>query len=402
MSQSLVQGAQTLLSIYSRVDWDQIDKLPNDDVCISFQSDEAVQTANHIWLELAATQPEQREYLLRKIKNAFKNIGQSLKKMGFAGQPDNRVDILLVDLGATQDPCHFAELCLETARLHEAACTEVRNQLRQKSVGVKKLLPPPPSVSPFWLGSAADRWMCVPLRLALAEPIIGLCRRITAVNTGATTLHLEPGEEFSIRQFHRLFNECDPKSFRVAVDESPHQYQRELQKLLDAFVPELRRLTDLCLHQFQIDEMNAVTEDSSKSNTADMKPRRKSATKLVQININGNKVVSVDGKVVRPTCPAFALLALAALADPTKNQVDIDTNEFVSLSHRGDGVVAKRWHRDKKCLEAQGIEVEEKSHGNWGLGGFKITLDPNITNQLIKDYLLSKPPRVRRNKSANR
>ena len=241
LSPALVRDAQSLLSIYNRVDWEEINQAQSDTVHLYFQSEEAVHTANRIWLELAASLPDQRNDIIRKIKNAFQNIGLSFDKKSPGGQSANRVNILLADLSTTQDPCHFAELCLEAALLHEETCAEVRILLRQTSAREKKLLPPPLTASPFWLGSAADLWMSVPLWLALTEPIIGLCRRITGVNTGAATLLLEPDEEHSLRQIQRLFNECQPQSYRISADAWSHPYGRELQKILDAFVPELRK-----------------------------------------------------------------------------------------------------------------------------------------------------------------
>lgn len=241
LSPPLMQSAQNLVSIYHQIDWDQIHELPNDAIRLYFQAEESVPTANRIWLELAAHQPEQRSELIREIKDALKNIRGLLTKMGSAGQSVRRIDGLLADLSKTEDPCRFAELCLEAACLHEETCAEVGKLSRQPGAGVKKLLPPPISASPFWLGAAAGRWMSVPLKLTLAEPIIGLCRRIAGGNTGAATLRLEPGEEYSLRLIQRLFSECQPQSYQVWVDEWPHPYGPKLQRILDAFVPELRK-----------------------------------------------------------------------------------------------------------------------------------------------------------------
>ena len=236
-----MQDARTLVSIYDRVDEKQLHQSQSDTVQLSFQSEEAALTANRIWLELAAGLPDQRNALIRKIKNALKNIRLPPDKQDAGDPSDNRAKILLADLSTTQDPAHFAELCMEAALLHEATSTEAGKTSRQPGAGVKRLPQPPLKASPFWLGPAADRWMSVPLQLALAEPIISLCRRIARVNTGAATLRLEPAEENSLRQFQRLFTEYQPHTYQVPVDEWPHPYDHELQNILDAFVPELRK-----------------------------------------------------------------------------------------------------------------------------------------------------------------
>ena len=278
LSPALVQDARTLGSIFNRVDWEQVRQAQCDTVHLYFPSDEAAQTANRIWLELAASQPDQRNAIIRKIKNALQKIGLPLDpgpldNNGFDGQSDNRADSLLAELSTTQDPGRFAELCLQASLLHEKTGAGIKPQSQANLGAKKKRLPPPVVSSPFWLGPAADLWMSVPLRLALAEPVIGLCRRITGVNTGAATLRLEPGEEHAIRKLQQLFNECQPQSYQVPVDEWPHPYGHELQKILDAFVPELRKLIGARPDPSQTAEPTTAAGNSSL--LAIMKPQAK-------------------------------------------------------------------------------------------------------------------------------
>lgn len=77
LTQALVQDAQTLVAIYDRVDWNQVNQTQCDAVHLDFQSAEAVQAANRIWLEMVETWldwetsklGEPRDELLARMQN---------------------------------------------------------------------------------------------------------------------------------------------------------------------------------------------------------------------------------------------------------------------------------------------------------------------------------------------
>ncbi len=253
LAPTLVRDAHDLVSIYDRVDWDQVIQTQCDTVHLDFESAKAVQAANRIWLELAASLPGQRNAIIIKIKRSFQRISLppariALDKRASGGKSAHNAAGLLNELVQTQDPCRFAELCVKAVQLHSKTSAENREiQKRQAKRGAgNRLLPPPDVVTEFWLGPATDQWMSVPLRMALAEPIVGLCRRITGVNTGATALLLDPGEEQALELLQRFFVECGPEAYRVPTDDP---FGGELKGILDDFVPKLRKLIDDCRSQ---------------------------------------------------------------------------------------------------------------------------------------------------------
>ena len=113
LTPALVQDAPTLVSIYDRIDWDQVRGTQCDTVHLSLQSAADVQAANRILLEMAAGALDVRNDLIWKIKRAFQakgfqmNSGKTGKK-GSGRQSINNIDKLLADLIATRDP---APLC---------------------------------------------------------------------------------------------------------------------------------------------------------------------------------------------------------------------------------------------------------------------------------------------------
>jgi hypothetical protein len=213
LTPALMRDAQAVVSIYDRVDWQQAGQTQCDTVHLYFQSDESLPAAHRIWLEMAAGALGQRTAIIGKIKQAFQKIGFPSDRGKIGEKVSDQlsaksVNELLENLTANQDPHHFAELCVQASLLHHRLDAEARRipRVPVKKAAGKALLPPLAVDPPCWLGPAADLWMSVPLRLALAEPIVGLCRRITEINTGENTLLLKPAEEQAIQQHRRVFN----------------------------------------------------------------------------------------------------------------------------------------------------------------------------------------------------
>ena len=212
-----------------------------DMVHVQFETDKAVQLACRIFLETAAGDLGSRKILIATIQQAFPakiSPGDSAKVDG-KGQghdPSAKADKLLSDLRTTPSPRQFAGLCIKASLLHWKISQNlwVKTQ-RQVQRGAARILPPPPRPdrAPFWLGSAADRWISVPARLAFAEPVVGLCRRIAEINTCVTTLRLEAGELHSLQLHLQLFTECKPLSFRIPGDDLTDTFCHELQKILE-------------------------------------------------------------------------------------------------------------------------------------------------------------------------
>ncbi|MEI7535020.1 MAG: helix-turn-helix domain-containing protein [Verrucomicrobiae bacterium] len=248
LTPSLAQNAQTVVSIFDRVDWRRVGQTQCDTVHLYFQSDESLSAAHRIWLEMATGVPSQRTAIIGKIKQAFQKIGL-LPGRGKISEADadqlstKSVGKLLDNLVEIQDANHFAELCIQASLLHHQLEAEARRtpQVPVNKAARKTLLPPLAVDPPCWLGPAADLWMSVPLRLALAEPIVGLCRRVTEINTGVDKIQLKPAEEQSLHQHLRFFIECRPESYRVPAEDP---FGAELQGILDAFVPAIRALID--------------------------------------------------------------------------------------------------------------------------------------------------------------
>ena len=437
LTPALVQDAPTLVSIYDRIDWDQVRGTQCDTVHLSLQSAADVQAANRILLEMAAGALDVRNDLIWKIKRAFQakgfqmNSGKTGKK-GSGRQSINNIDKLLADLIATQDTAPLCRLCIQASLLHRKISAKAwKKQQRLVNTGAGKTPPPAPMTvsNTSWLGPADDHWISVPTRLAFAEPFVGLCRRISEVNTGETTLQLKPGEEYSLRQHQRLLNECKPLSYRATVGDSDPPYWYKLQKILNDFVPALRKLISTCLDQGEVTglvelkkttapavaEVQPDKKDPTRQNTGEILPARekgnasehtelsgkqsalKGEREPVKIEINQIYAAFVKSVRIAETGPANALLALAALADSGRTELTINTGEFVSLSHRSEKEVAKKWGKNKEWLEEEriGITVKPVRDGVWHLSGFQIFLHESVNSQKIKDHLQGQPARVR-------
>jgi hypothetical protein len=434
LNPALKDDAQSLVSIFDRIDWDQVRQTQCDTVQFIFQSNKDVQVPHRIFLEMTAIDDELRKNLISEIKGSFQRKGFPLDPGTLDDKTFHRrsVEKILTDINAAKIPSRFAELCIQSDLLHRKISREVwREQQRNIRTGRQGTPPMPPltaASNTSWLGPIDDNWITVPIRLALAEPIVGLCRRISEVNTGETVLHLKPIEKNSLLQQHRLFMECEPLTYRAVVGDDNPPVWYKLQGILDDFFPALRNLIFAWLGQGNAIGFEAVAKDSATFAIAESQPMRNQRTpqgpqeippvhgkvnaakhtessgarstqktelKLVNINVNKDMIVKVNGTPIRPTAPANALRALAALCDDGSSGLNIDTAEFVLLTHRVEKDVAKRWNGNKRCLEKNGIKVELVNNGCWHISGFKISLDPSITSQDVRIHLESRRARVR-------
>jgi hypothetical protein len=430
LNPALVQDARALVSIYDRTDWDQVDKTECDTIHVEFQSVETKRVAIRILLELAAEEPGLRIDFFVEISQAFAENGlpltrdQALKKQP-PRHSDNRVNKLLGDLRGAGSSHRFAELCIQASLLHH----KIRRRANQET---GKMPPPPPPIPkdpPFWLGPMADDWISIPIRLALAAPVVGLCRRIAGVNTGETTLRLRPGEEHSLQQYLRLFIEGQPLRFHVPADEVDDPFCHQLQETVTDFVPALQKLINTCLNQVRLAKPAAAAEDSAnpvvgemssktnelpKQEAGEILPARenggepenriasgvrseeKHQSKTVKITIMANRVVLVNEKRTGNTVLANALLALAALADDGKTEMEVTTGKFVLLSHRNETGRSKKWYRNKKALKEIGLRFGQTRLGVWHISSFEIHFEEPFDRQKLENYLHEQPPRVRR------
>ena len=279
-----------------------------------------------------------------------------------------------------------------------------------------------------WLGPADDRGIDVPTHLAFAEPVVGLCRRISEVNTGETRLNLEPGEAHSLRLHRRFWAECPPLSYHALGVHVSDPFSLDPQQFLDDFVPVLRQLlvgneldphtttqlaaaakksTALALTEVQsrpnaLEQRDAEEVPLSLEKANDMERTKSSGAQSalesqrasVKIEINDKMTVIVDRERVSNIGPRHAFLALAALAE-NETTATIITSKFVSLSHRVQTDVPKNWNKNKKWLENYGITVEKSENKEYDLSGFQIVDFSAIDRKKIEDYLLNREPRVR-------
>jgi len=435
-----IVDAQTLVSCLDRIDWQRVHESECDTVDIKFQSAEAVKTAYRILLEISAVEPGIRNELVGKINSSF-------KKNGFPLDPNqatkvnprlNSINQILKAITSTSNPSRFAEQCIEAARVYNEISAELwkkhKQQLKAGKASPKyPMAPATTNSNASWFGQITDRCISLPTRLVIAETISGLCRRIVKINTGETSLLLEPGEKQSLRLHRRLWMEGKPESLTLPIDDSTHPFSHELQRHLDAYVPALRKfIIDALVQNLgetavlvgadssisaapekerinieqrqQGSQENPPTRDttveSNQTKLGTEKPAQKSDGMFVQIEINEKMVVKVNGYRIPNTGPANACRALAVLAADGKT-ASITTSEFVSLSYKTKRGVAKRWNKNKGWLKELGVMAIMVSHGDWHLSGFEISLTPPTDKQNIKAYLERQSPRVRPQKTSD-
>jgi hypothetical protein len=192
--------------------------------------------------------------------------------------------------------------------------------------------------------------------------------------------------------------ECKPLSCRAVVGDDNPPYLSELQRILDDFIPALRKL--ICEGFVQNTVMQRDGQEQfleSKSTKSGGKPSAlKSEGETVKITIKDLNYVVVNGERIRAEGPANALLALAALADSETGPLKINTNDFVQLSYRTQNDVSKNWNKNKNWLEENGVTVKMIQHRQWSLNGFQIVFDPEVDRQKIKLHLQTLPSRVRK------
>lgn len=391
LTPELVQNARDVVSLYDGVDWEQLHKVDCDTVHLHFQSAESAEAASHIMLEMAAGELGLRNTLISRIRMAFQepaDAGGSGEKGGkdSVRRSYRPADKLLADLVAERNSRRFADLHRQASLLYQDFSVAMRKkQLRKTKSSAERIPTPSPRTAgiPFWLGATGDRWISVPTRLAFAEPIVGLCRRIAENNTGDTTLGFEPGEEDSLRLHHRLWTEFKPRSYRVPSDDFSHPLCHKLQSSLDVFLPKVRATVCAYLDQGKTTELSAIAEnpttlivEESQTKTDEQTQPGKeetvpalqsaallhnktdgtqSATKkdraCVRIMIHASRSVYVNGKHVKHTGPANTFLALAALACNGAKELEINTRPFVELSHgKNARNIANKWGKNKAHL----------------------------------------------------
>ena len=117
LTPALVLHAKALVSVYDRIDWDQVGEAQCDTILLDFETEQGVELATRIFLELAAGNLGQRNALILTIQKAFRTTVPPMppSKIGekeTARLSDARADKLLVDIRAPQSPRRFADLCL--------------------------------------------------------------------------------------------------------------------------------------------------------------------------------------------------------------------------------------------------------------------------------------------------
>lgn len=434
LSPGLVRDAHIVASTYDRIDWAQVKETQCDIIHIDFPSSDAVQAASRILLEIAADQKYQRHEVIKEINSRFQAIGVPLNPRTAdkknAPQPfASAAKKLLADLSEANSASAFVEYCIKASKLHHQITVKLwkKAQISSKTGKVKNPpVAPPDREPPFWLGAANDCWIGIPIGLALAQPIVRLCYRISRVNTGETAVQLKSEEASALQLQQRLFVECKHERYYLPTDEPSDPFNQELQVILDAFIPALRKFIDSCFHPETPTDLPTAENDTTAvittkapteinalapqdSRTGQPAPQQKVAfyedesaptstssknkSNPVEVKINSSFVVLVNGERIIPKGPATALRALAALANETTTELNVDTNVFVKLSHGVSTDVARRWYRDKEHLKKSGVMVDLVSDGNYQLNGFKIIF--GINRQQIEDYLRKKLPRVR-------
>lgn len=420
LTPALIREAKTIVSLYDQIDWHLVREHGCDSVHLQFQSTRSVQMAKRILLEMASVDSNARDELIAIIRGAF-------LKFGISGAPYSITEDTsrqragtafkkrLVQITATKDPSVFAALCLKIRRLYKMKWLDFyQNKPKTHPIAL-----PTWAAHATWFGSLGDTWISGPLRLIVAEPVVGLCRRISEINSGASETQLEFHEKKALESVNELLDAAKLQSCLIPDKDSSHPFVDKMQTILNDFVPSLRRFKDVC--SVQISKTQITPEEStapivSKSEQASnnsivahveiVPPERevlsthRTKRPVACIHINIKFVVIVNKARITETASASPILALAALAAPGETQVQIDTKTFVELSHRDKTGVSKRWNRDKNNLLKLGIEAEEVRHGQWALSNFNISLDPAISSQDIKAHLQGTSARVRSEKSA--
>ena len=82
----------------------------------------------------------------------------------------------------------------------------------------------------------------MPLDVALAEPIVGICRRIVKLNPQANQLYLTVEENNALSLQYQLLAEYNEIHYGIPSDDFTHPYCHELQAILDNFVTTLREI----------------------------------------------------------------------------------------------------------------------------------------------------------------
>lgn len=436
LTPALILDARALVSYYDHIDWEQVNSC--DTVQLCFQSAVAVEDADRILLEMADGEPQIRNYIIQKIKKAFQSRGFPLDpgKAGEIGSSYRSVKKILANLTAASTPSRFAEQCNQAAVLHCKISSDVwRQHQHLVKTGQKPLprpmAPPMADGNTSWFGLTDDRVICVPIHLAFAQSVIGLCRRISEINTGEISLRLEPGEADSLRLHRRLWTDCPPLSYRVNGGDEADTFAPDMQPILDDFVPVLRRFICDDIAQITATKLAAVVKDSTgpaitqvktnesilrdaqeicpdqekvnmaaSTNPGERLSTRNIDTGFVRIGINKDMSVTVNGEAIRNAAPANALLALvASCKNGNETVVNIDTGDFVRLSHRHGLPASKPWNKNKNCLIKYGVKVTRSHNGAWRLGGFNIIFDPAVNSQQVRAFLQAKPGRVRKKAS---
>lgn len=383
----LVHSARDIVSIYDRIDWEQLHKADCDTVHLNFQSAEATEEASHMMLEMAAGEPALRNTLISKIRTA---IGAQATQGGSRdkGEKDSvrrlsLIKTLLADLVAEQNSRRFADLCKQ-AWLFK--CRRPVITPRKSAAGV--VSPPIPmgrtDKIPGWLGLTGDQWIGVPARLAFAESLVDLCRRIAEINTGETTLRFEPGEELSLRLHHCFWAKCKPRSYRVPIDDFSHPLCHQLQASVDVFLPKVRAMVSACIEQGMPPEIATAEKTQRVPATttpqAGVAEQNQAGRKLVQIHIGSTGGVQIvrEGvkKLVSQALLRDALRAIAALTESGSTKLHVNNQNFVELTHRSKKNVSKKMYAMKVELDDIGIGMDDSvGQGESHFSGFKVVFD---------------------------
>ncbi|HEV2692202.1 MAG TPA: hypothetical protein VG347_04845 [Verrucomicrobiae bacterium] len=441
LTTALVQAANDLVTIYDRVDWDQVQKHDFKTIYIVFPFERAALDAKQMFLEMAAGEPVVRNNLIDDIKSIFHRRGLPLHPdtIGKTNTRRRTVEDLLDTLAKAGSPGNFARQCMQARLLFNRASLKAwQEHQRRQQTGIKPtprpMGPHSPASKASWLWPVTGRELTLPTRFAFAEPVVGLCRRIAQINTGKDELSLEAAELRPLLLQRRLWAECGPESYQFSSDD--HPYGHELQKILNQFVPALEEFLVICDKSIQKEKVETLavvpllptttlpetqpkiepplaspvekptsvnqTESLNEVDSSGMQNAEKPETELVTIKIRSpENVLIVEGEIerrIRNDGPKNALRALAALAGPGMKSLEIDSAQFVRYSYRNDQRIPQCWQNDRDQLGKEKIHVELLGNKSYQISGFQIVFEPPVDPEAFKALVLKLEPRVRKPK----
>jgi hypothetical protein len=431
--------ARDVVTAFDGLDWQQIKDANCEVVHVRFQNRESLNLATDLLMQLAANDPElalraqekleiavYRLSALRVASNSPPPAQARLKEPVSEGSAvtsnsgtsgDTEAELVLRQIKSfnadkplriplVNQPSEFFKLWKEVnglvQRLQMLEAQGVRF-IREQGGGGE---PPqsPQNLGVVGLGpvSVSDLWLSVPLDLLIARPIVGLGRRIASSNTGIGELLINPGEELAARLHSELLVRCQPEAYQIAADESDPT-AGELQRKLDRLFELCREFINQVFSRGAEAEQPAASAPTATDRTTGSSVRppkghpldeRVDKTK-VPIRITADFVAEVNGKEPGGEILPMALLTLSGLAGNGATEYVVEPREFIQLAYRTKKEVPKKWGANRKALQSKGVHVGKPINGTYKLSGFKVQLDPGLSQEKVLNYLKSLPPRER-------